>query len=59
MLQLTGVFFIIYLLIGGFPFNRYTRSSPIAADINLHKAAHQATEAATDIIYKLSGTSLY
>lgn len=58
MLQLTVVVFSIYLLIGGFSFSIYTRLLPIAANINLHKAANQATEAATDIMYKLLYMSL-
>lgn len=52
----------IHHLCGGFPIwrvkNRQTRSSETAADINLHKAANQTTEAAADIVYKLSGMSL-
>lgn len=55
-------FFYICHLCGGFPIwrtkNRQTRSSETAADINLHKAANQTTEAATDIVFKLSEMSL-
>lgn len=62
VLQHFYIYIYIRHLCGGFPIwrvkNRQTRSSETAADINLHKAANQTTEAAADIVYKLSGMSL-